>query len=82
MKLNWDTEIPSELVKEWKDLLKILEDSDSIEVNGNIFVNFENDPIVKRELHGFTDASLGAYGAITIQLQCAPFCAPCHNSKK
>ena len=26
MKLNWDTEIPSDFIKEWDDLLKILND--------------------------------------------------------
>ena len=26
MKLNWDTEIPSDFIKEWNDLLKILND--------------------------------------------------------
>ena len=63
MKLNWDTEIPSDLIKKWNDLLKILDDLDSIEINRNVFVNYENDSIVKRELHGFSDVSFRAYGA-------------------
>ena len=63
VKLNWDTEIPSDFIKEWNDLLKILNDLDSIEVNLNVFVKYENDPIFKRELHGFSNASLLSYGA-------------------
>ena len=62
MKLNWDPEIPSNLIKKWNDLLKILNNLDSIEVNQNVFVNYDNEPIVKRELHCFSDASLRAYG--------------------
>ena len=63
VKLNWDTEIPSDFNKEWNDLLKILKDLDSIEVNRNVFVNYVNDPIAKRKLHGFSATSLRAYGA-------------------
>ena len=63
MKLNWDTEIPSDLMKELNELLKILNDLDSVEVKRNVFVNYENDPIVKRELHVFSGASLHACGA-------------------
>ena len=44
MKLNWDIEIPSDLMKELNKLLKILNDLDAVEVNRNIFVNYENDP--------------------------------------
>ena len=43
--------------------LKTLSDLDSIEVNRNVFVNYENDLIVKRELHSISDASLRAYRA-------------------
>ena len=63
MKLNWDIEIPSDLMKELNKLLKILNDLDAVEVNRNIFVNYENDPIIKRELHCFNGTSLQVYGA-------------------
>ena len=36
MKLNWDTEIPSDLIKQWNDLLKILNGLDFIEVTPNV----------------------------------------------
>ena len=58
MKTNWDTEIPSDLIKEWNNLLKILNDLDSVDVNPNVFVNYETDPIIKHELHGFSGESL------------------------
>ena len=48
MKLKWNTEIPSNLIKEWNDLLKILNNLDSAEVNRKVFVNYDNDLIVKR----------------------------------
>ena len=32
-------------------------------MNQNVFDNVENDPIVKKELHGFNDVSLHAYVA-------------------
>ena len=35
----------------------------SIEVNRNVFVSYEDDPIVKCEFNDFSDASLRAYGA-------------------
>ena len=48
-------------MKEWNDLLKNLNDLDTVEVNRNVFVNYENDPIIKRELHGFSVGSLHEY---------------------
>ena len=63
IKLKWDTEIPSDLIKELTELLKILNDLDTAEVNRNVFVNYENDPIIKRELLGFSGARLHAYRA-------------------
>ena len=63
IKLNWDTEIPSDLIKELNELLKILNDLDNAEVNRNVFINYENDSITKRELHGFSIGSLHEYGA-------------------
>ena len=50
-------------MKELNELLKILNDLDTAEVNRNVFVNYENDPIIKRELHGFSVGSLHEYGA-------------------
>ena len=48
IKLKWNTEIPSNLIKEWNDLLKILNNLDSAEINRKVFVNYDNDLIVKR----------------------------------
>ena len=63
MKLNRDSEIPSDLMKEWNNLLKNFNYLDTVEVNRNVFVNYENDPIIKGELHSFSSASLHAYRA-------------------
>ena len=68
MKLNWDTEIPSGLMKEWNNLLKNFNDLGTVEVNRNVFVNYENDPIIKHELHSFSSTSLHAYG-VTISVK-------------
>ena len=46
--LNRDTEIPSDLLKEWHDgWLKTFCNLNSFEVNRNVFVNAENHPIAK-----------------------------------
>ena len=50
------------MIKELNELLKILNDLDTAEVNRNVFVNYENDPIIKRELHGFSVGRLHEYG--------------------
>ena len=50
-------------MKELNELLKILNDLDTAEVNRNVFINYENDPIIKRELHGFSVGSLHEYRA-------------------
>ena len=50
------------VVKQTK--LKNLNDLDSINVNQNVFVNYENDLIVKHKFHGFSDASLRACRAM------------------
>ena len=51
MKLNWDTKIPSDLMKEWNDLLKNLNDLDTVEVNRNVFVNYENDSMQAMQVY-------------------------------
>ena len=50
-------------MKELNELLKILNDLDTAEVNRNVFINYENDSIIKRELHGFSVGSLHEYRA-------------------
>ena len=50
-------------MKEWNNFLKNLNNLDTAEVNRNVFVNYENDPTIKRELHGFSGASLHVYRA-------------------
>ena len=54
MKLNWDTKIPSDLMKEWNDLLKNLNDLDTVEVNRNVFVNYENDSMQAMQVYMHT----------------------------
>ena len=52
LKVGWDEEISSDLAKEWKKLLKVLEELQLIEISRNVFVCDENDIIITRELHG------------------------------
>ena len=54
MKLNWDTKIPSDLMKEWNDLLKNLNDLDTVEVNRNVFVNYEYDSMQAMQVYMHT----------------------------
>ena len=54
MKLNWDTEIPSDLMKKWNDLLKNLNDLDTVEVNRNVFVNYGNDSMQAMQVYMHT----------------------------
>ena len=60
LKLDWDEKLPQDILKQWNLALSNLQRMSTLSINRRI----ENDgTIVKRELHGFCDASLQGYGA-------------------
>ena len=63
--LGWDDVIPDgEILSEWKDILTSVNEVEDLRLprcyHDN---NNNNDPILRRELHGFSDASTMVYGA-------------------
>ena len=59
-KVDWDDTLPSNLLNNWNTAISNLQCIGTLSVNRRI----ENDgKIIKRELHGFCDASLQGYGA-------------------
>ena len=62
--LDWDDDLPENLKRKFSNIILSLKESEIIEVPRYIFKNDLNDPISRIELHGFSDASLQAYGAV------------------
>ena len=62
-KLTWDENLPDHLVNEWIRIQKQLHELTELRVQRRYLINELNDPFIKYELHGFSDASLQAYGA-------------------
>ena len=62
LKLKWDDVIPDDLKQEWENALKSLSKTPKIEIVINFPQYEKDDPIIVTELHGFSDASLKAYG--------------------
>ena len=61
-KLDWDTQIPDELLKEWQSLVDGLAEFDEISFDRYFGIKDRTD-LDSIELHGFSDASDRAYGA-------------------
>jgi len=59
-KLEWDDVLPTQLNEEWSNYLKGLIDIENIKIPRRI-IGVDN--INEIEMHGFSDASIGAYGA-------------------
>ena len=62
-KLDWDEILPHNLLKIWQDCLIKLENLGNIEISRRFEIGDTTNPVIKRELHGFCDASLNGYGA-------------------
>ena len=62
-KLDWDNELPTELLNEWLELCNPFQDAISIKLPRAYCFFLPSDPIIDIQLHGFCDASLKAYGA-------------------
>ena len=61
-KLDWDTQLPDELLKEWQSLVDGLAEFDEISFDRYFGIKDRTD-LDSIELHGFSDASDRAYGA-------------------
>lgn len=61
-KLEWDDILPDKYLKEWHDLLENLSTSSDLVFDRLYCFKDENDPFQSVQLHGFSDASCGAYG--------------------
>ena len=61
--IDWDEEIRDELLHKWVRCLDDIESIGRIEVSRRFEEGNSSDPVVKRELHGFSDASEQGYGA-------------------
>ena len=63
-KVEWDSPLPVDLHRRWTKLLNEMKELVSFECNRKYFERNENDTVVEYQLHGFSDASPTAYGAI------------------
>ena len=61
-KVKWDDPLQIEFLERWKNILNELKQTGDISVDRVYCVKDINDPFVKVELHGFSDASKRAYG--------------------
>ena len=64
LNLDWDGVFPENLKQTFFRLQSFLKENEEIEVPRYIFDVDKNEPQFKIELHGFSDASLQAYGAV------------------
>ena len=62
-KLDWDDILSQKLLEDWHDCLTKLEKMGSIETHRRFEIGNNTNPGLKREFHGFCDASLNGYGA-------------------
>ena len=62
-KLDWDDILSQKLWEDWHDCLTKLEKMGSIETHRRFEIGNNTSPGLKREFHGFCDASLNGYGA-------------------
>lgn len=66
LKLDWEDTLPSEMHTEWNDFITKLSQLSSIEIPRWIHTS---PTIMSMQLHGFSDASMKAYGA-SVYLRC------------
>ena len=68
--VDWDSKITGQLKKNWRFIVKFVENLAGICINRCYFYDIEpRDYIVSYQLHGFSDASEKAYGCC-IYLKC------------
>lgn len=59
-KIDWDAELPSNILLEWKKFISDLPHLSKLKIPRHLFLRKD---IARLEIHGFADASLKAYGA-------------------
>ena len=63
LEIEWNDEIPDNLRQKFCSIISTLKDIENIEIKRFILETEYNEPIIKIELHGFSDASSPAYDA-------------------
>ena len=63
VKCGWDDELCDDFCRRWSEILTQLGDLGKFEITRHFEQVDEDDVIISRELHGFSDASEKAYGA-------------------
>ena len=63
LKLGWDDEFCGEIKEAWERNLREIDELVNVNVDWRFESSSDEDPIVCRELHGFSDASKSGFGA-------------------
>ena len=63
LKLGWDDEFCGEIKEAWERNLREIDELVNVNVDRRFESSSDEDPIVCRELHGFSDASKSGFGA-------------------
>ena len=63
MKLGWDDEFCEEIKEVWERNLKEIDELVNVNVDRRFVSSSDEDPIVCRELYGFSDPSKSGFGA-------------------
>ena len=63
MKLGWDDEFCGEIKEAWERNFREIDELVNVNVDRRFESSSDKDPIVCRELHGFSDASKSGFGA-------------------
>ena len=61
--INWDDKVPTDLASKWAKIIDEIKGLDEIRLPRCYCYNEITNPIIEIRMHGFSDASLSAYGA-------------------
>ena len=65
MKINWNDILPETIIAEWQNILENVNVMNSLKLERHYLKMFDLKNVEIIELHGFSDASLKAYAAVT-----------------
>ena len=60
--VSWDDDISDNLKKKWFNIIDNVKQNEKVVIHRCYYLHDFNDPIVKKEIHGFSDASEVVYG--------------------